>query len=141
MTSIRRFAFAALLAVTSLTLAPRQASAQEAAHGSFTLSHDVRWENAVVPAGTYRFSYNSNGVGGILTLNKLDGARAGFLFLARDTEEAKPSDMSRLVLQSTPEGSYVSAMQLPEFGMTLNFRVPAEKQFAKAITAAQGSAR
>jgi hypothetical protein len=144
MTSIRKLTHAALLAVTSLTFAPGPASAQDQARGSFTLTHDVHWDNALVPAGTYRFSYNTNGVGGVLTLSKLDGPRAGFLFLASDTEEAKPADLSRLVLQSTADGSYVSAMQLPEFGMTLNFRVPSkpsEKRLARAVTAAQGAAR
>jgi hypothetical protein len=124
MTTIRKFAYAALLAVTSLNLAPTLASAQEKARGKFTLTHDVRWQNALVPAGEYRFSLDSDGVSGVLTLSKLSGARTGFLLMVHDTDEAKPSDRSRLVLEATPEGSYVSAMQLPDFGITLNFTVP-----------------
>lgn len=135
MTTIRKFAFAALLAVTSLNFAPNLASAQERAHGNFTLTHDVRWQNALVPAGEYRFTLDSDGVAGVLTLSKLSGARTGFLLMVHDTDDAKPTDRNRLVLETTPEGTYVSAMQLPEFGMTLNFTVPvAEKQLAKVAT-------
>jgi hypothetical protein len=59
--------------------------------------------------------------------------------LVPDTDNAKPSNHNLLVLESTADGSYVSAMQLPEFGMTLHFTVPSitERQIAKAgITAA-----
>ena len=55
------------------------------------------------------------------------------------TADAKSTDLSRLVLEVTPDGSYVSAMQLPDLGMTLNFTVPShvsEKQIAKAASMA-----
>ena len=123
MTSIRKFAYAALLAFSSLNFTPSLASAEELARGRFTLTHDVHWQTALVPAGEYRFSVDSERVGRVLTLSKLSGTTC-FLFMVRDTEEVKPSDLNQLVLQTTPEGSYVSAMQLPEFGMTLRFIVP-----------------
>jgi hypothetical protein len=135
MTNTRRFVYAALLAATSLNFAPTLASAQEKAQGNFTLKHDVRWQNALVPAGEYHFSLNSDGVSGVLTLSKLSGARTGFMLMVHDTDDAKPLDRTRLVLESTPDGSYVSAMQLPEIGLRLNFAVPPhtpEKQMAKA---------
>ena len=144
LTTIRKFAYAALLAVTSLNFAPTPASAQERAQGRFTLSHDVRWQNATVPAGEYRFSLDSDGPSSMLVLTKLSGARTGFLFMVHDTDEIKSSsNLNRLVLESTAEGSYVSAMQLPEFGLTLNFAVPAasEKQIAKAGTTTLASAQ
>jgi hypothetical protein len=144
MTSIRKFVYATLLAATTLNFAPSLASAQEKAHGKFTLTHDVHWQNALVPAGDYRFSLDSDGVAGLLTLSKLSGARTGFLLMVHDADEAKPSDPSQLVLCTTPEGSYVSAMQLPEFGITLNFAVPSqatEKQMARAITTPAASAQ
>ena len=144
MTSIRRFIYAALLVLTTLNFVPGLASAQEAAHGRFTLSHDVQWGTAKVPAGDYRFSFDSNGVSGVLMLNKLNGTRMGYLLLVHDTEETRPSDQSRLVLNTTSDGSYVSALQLPDFGMTLHFAVPpptSEKQIARTVTAATGSAQ
>jgi hypothetical protein len=142
MTSIRKFAYAMLLAFTVLNYAPSLASAQEPARGKFTLTHEVHWGNAKVPAGDYEFSFDPDTGAHMLSLSKLSGARAGYMLLVPSTEDAKPSDLSRLVLETTPDGSYVSAMQLPEFGMTLLFNVPShatEKQIAKAATTAAAS--
>lgn len=142
MTSIRNFAFAALLAATLVSVTPNLAQAQEPARGHFTLTHDVRWGNAKVPAGEYEFSFDTNGISPVLSLTKLNGARAGFMVLVPSTDTAKSTDSSKLVLEATAEGSYVSAMQLPDFGMTLHFNVPAhatEKQLAKATTIASAS--
>jgi hypothetical protein len=90
--------------------------------------------------GDYEFSYDPNSTSRMLSLSKLTGVRTGYMILVPDTEDAKASDVSRLVLAATPDGSYVSALQLPEFGMTLHFAIPsraAERQIAKAaITAA-----
>ena len=140
-TSIRNFAYAAVLAAATFNLAPTTASAQEPAHGKFTLTHEVYWGTAKVPAGEYAFSFDRNAVSPVLNLSKLNGARAGFMVLVPVTEDAKATDTNRLTLESTADGSYVSAMQLPEFGMTLRFdapRVP-ERQIAKASTGAAGS--
>ena len=129
--SLRKAIYAGLLALSSLSFSPSLASAQEIAQGRFTLAHDVRWQNAMVPAGDYRFTVEADGPSSVLTLSKLDGRRAGFLLVAHDTD-ATSAGPSRLVLQSAPAGSYVSAMQLPEFGMTLHFTAPAEREVARA---------
>ena len=136
MKSIRNFAYASLLALTALSFVPSLASAQEEAHGTFTLTHDVLWQNAVVPAGEYKFSFNSEEFPRMLMLSKLSGARTGYMLMVRDSEEAKPTDVSRLLVQTSAEGSYVSAMQLPEFGVTLQFSTPTgtERRMAKAVT-------
>ena len=141
MKSIRNYVYAAILAVTALNFAPTLASAQEPAHGKFTLTHEVHWGSAKLPAGDYEFSFDPDNGSRTLTLNKLSGVRAGFMVLVPDTGDAKASDKSLLVLTATPEGSYVSAMHLPEFGMTLNFTVPthAEKQIARTATIASAS--
>jgi hypothetical protein len=137
MTLTRKFVCAALLAASALSLAPTVASAQQPAHGKFTLPHEVRWGSAKVPAGEYEFSFDPESSSPVLMLSKVSGGPTGFLMLVPSTENSKPSDLNRLVLKSTSEGSYVSEMQLPEFGMTLEFAVPshtAEKQMAKAAT-------
>ena len=142
MTSIRKFAYATLLAFTALNFAPRLASAQEPARGNFTLTHEVHWGSAKLPAGDYEFSFDPNATSRMLSLSKLSGPRTGYLLMVSSTEDARTSDLSRLILETTPAGSYVSAMQLPEFGMTLNFSVPShatERQIAKAATTAAGS--
>jgi hypothetical protein len=139
MTSIRKFAYATLLAFTALNFAPSLASAQEPARGKFTLTHEVHFGNATVPAGDYQFSFDPDGASRMLVLRTVSGTGSGYLVLVPSTDETKPSDLSRLVLETTPKGTYVSSMQLPTFGMTLNFNVPshpAEKQIAKAGTTA-----
>lgn len=137
MTSLRRFAYAVLLAVTTLNLAPSTASAQEPARGHFTLTHDVHWGNAMVPAGDYKFTFGTNGSSPVLTLEKVTEPRARFMLLVQATEGTKTADTNRLLLKMTADGRYVSALQLPEFGMTLIFAVPEHampKQIAKTAT-------
>lgn len=125
MKSIRRFAYATVLTLSALSLMPNRASAQDA-HGRFSLSHEVRWQSATIPAGDYRFSLDSTGASTILTLNKMSGGRGGFMLLVNDSEVAKPAGINRLVLVSRKSGSFVSEMALPDYGMILHFNVPAE---------------
>lgn len=142
MKTIRNYVYAAILAASALNFAPALASAQAPAHGKFTLTHEVHWGNIKLAAGDYEFSFDPDSGSHMLTLSKVSGTPAGYLLLVPDTENAKPSDLSRLVLEATPDGSYVSAMQLPEFGMTLRFTVPShttERQIAKAGTSATAS--
>ena len=127
MRSIGRFVYSVVLALSALTFTPSPASAQEM-HGSFTLSHEVRWQKYVVPAGDYRFEVQPKGPSAILQLRKVSGNSAGFLILANNAESSKPSDLDRLVVVARPSGSYVSSMELPEFGETLRFAVPTESR-------------
>ena len=127
MRSIGRFVYSVVLALSALTFTPSPASAQEM-HGSFTLSHEVRWQKYVVPAGDYRFEVQPKGPSAILMLRKVSGNSAGFLILASNVESSKPSDLDRLVVVARPSGSYVSSMELPEFGETLRFVVPSESE-------------
>jgi hypothetical protein len=133
MNSIRNFAYAAVLTLSALNFAPSLASAQDAA-GTFTLNHEVHWQNAIVPAGKYRFTIAADGPSQLLTLSKLTGSGAGFMLLVTDVEVSQPSDLSQLDVVSRTGGSFVSTMKLPEFGMTLHFAVPAEtREVARAI--------
>jgi hypothetical protein len=133
MTSIRTYVFATLLAFLSLNFMPAAASAEGPASGRFKLTHAVHWQNAMVPAGEYRFTYRTEGASGVLTLTRISDPGAGFIFLVTDTDEITPSGVSRLMLKRTAEGTYVSSMLLPESGTTLHFRVPehAGKQMAR----------
>ena len=136
MNTIRRFAYAAALTVSALTFAPTLASAQDA-HGTFKLAHEVHWQNNLVPAGEYAFTVESKGPSELLLLRKISGTSAGFMILVNDASPAKPSDISKLLLVSRASGSFVSAMELPDVGITLHFAVPPEpREMAKADTAA-----
>lgn len=142
MKTTRNYVYAALLAASALTFTPSVASAQESARGKFTLTHEAHLGNATLAAGDYAFSFDPDNGTRMLSISKLSGARTGYMVLVSDTEDSKPSDQSRLILEATPDGSYVSAMQLPEFGMTLRFTVPShttERQIAKAGTSTMAS--
>ena len=135
MKSTRKFVYAVVLAATAFTFKPVTASAQ-AARGHFTLPHDVRWQNAAVPAGDYRFTIDSKGASAILTLTKMSGERTGFMLLVNDIDTATTPGIDKLVLHTKGEGKFVSEMELPEYGMTLHFRVPAEAESVVAANTA-----
>jgi len=140
MNSIRRFVYAAVLVLSALNFTPSLASAQDAV-GTFTLTHEVRWLNAVVAAGKYRFTVEARGPSEMLTLRKVDGRAAGFMLLATDTENSLPSDDNRIVIVSMTSGSFVSTMQLPESGLTLHFTVPSEpREVAQSVATSTASA-
>jgi hypothetical protein len=133
MKSIRKYVYTAVLTVSALNFAPSVASAQEAA-GSFTLDHEVHWQNAIVPAGKYHFTIGTQGPSELLMVCDVSGKGTGFMLLVTDTEVSHPSDVSRLTVVTRPGGSFVSSLQLPEFGMTLHFAVPAEThEVAKTV--------
>ena len=140
MTSTRKFVYATLLAVASLNFKPSFASAQEMAQGTFTLKHGVVWQNALVPAGNYRFSLES----GLLRLSQIDGVRSDFLLMVHDIDETSGKGPSCLVLEKAGGASYVRVMQLSEFGLTLRFRVSSEtrdKQIAETVAAGPSPAQ
>jgi hypothetical protein len=142
MKSIRNFAYAALLAVSALSLSPSTASAQSEG-GTFTLAHDVRWQNVIVPAGEYRFSLQPSGPSQLLRLTRMTGAPASFMLLVTDMEETTGTEKARLTINSAAGTRYVSAMDLPEFQIVLHFAPPAGagKEVAMVRTSAAASAR
>ena len=87
MKSIRQLAYAAVLIVSALNFAPSLASAQDEG-GSFTLAHEVHWQNSVVPAGDYRFTLQPKGPLEMLTLTKITGRPASFMLIAKVSEAA-----------------------------------------------------
>jgi hypothetical protein len=132
---VRKYIYAALLALSAMNFAPT-AAAQINLHGKFILPHDVHWESSIVPAGEYQFSIQSDTIE-VLRLDELTGAHAGFTFIVRETQAPERKAVSRIMLETTAAGSYVTAMELPAYGRTLSFKVPAsiaEKQIARAAT-------
>jgi hypothetical protein len=141
MKSIRRFAYAAVLTLSALNFVPSLAFAQDAA-GTFTLTHQVHWQNAIVPAGEYRFTVGASGPAEMLTLHTMTGNAASFMLLVTDVGTSQASDLSQLVVISRPSGRFVSTMQLPEFGVTLHFAVPAKtRELAQTVAAPGATAR
>jgi|HubBroStandDraft_2_1064218.scaffolds.fasta_scaffold597217_2 hypothetical protein len=144
MKSIRKFAYAAVLTLSALNFAPSLAFAQDEG-GTFKLPHEVHWQNAEVPAGDYKFSLQSMGPSVMLTLIKTTGKPASFMLFANETEtETLTSfEAARLLIQSKFGKSYVSAMDLPQFEVTLHFAAPANsvKEVAEMHNASVSPAR
>jgi hypothetical protein len=136
MKSIRNFAYAAVLTVSALNFAPSLAFAQDEG-GTFKLPHEVNWQDAVVPAGEYRFSLQSMGPSEMLTLTKISGRPTSFMLIAKTTEAVAGSETARLVIDSRSGKTFVSAMDLPQFEVTLHFAAPANsgKEVAEMHTA------
>ena len=143
MKSICKFTYAAALIFSALNFSPSLASAQDDG-GTFKLPHEVTWQNVVVPAGDYRFTLQPRGPSEILTITKTTGKPAAFMLFANDIEAGVGSETARLVIESKSGKSYVSAMHLPQFEVTLHFAAPANsgKEVAEMPTAlAASSAR
>jgi hypothetical protein len=69
----------------------------------------------------------------MLFVRKLSGSGPGFLMLVNDVTETKPSHADHLLLVAREGKSFVSALDLPEAGVTLHFAVPSEtRQVATA---------
>lgn len=142
MKSIRKFAYAAVLTLSALNFAPSLAFAQDEG-GTFKLPHEVHWQNVEVPAGDYKFSLQSMGPSGMLTLIKTTGTPASFMLFPNETETLTSFEAARLVIQFKFGKSYVSAMDLPQFEVTLHFAAPANsvKEVAEMHNASASSAR
>jgi hypothetical protein len=126
MRSIRKFAYAAVLTASMFTIQPTLASAEDA-HGVFTLTHEVHWQNRVLRPGDYAFTLSNSGRPTFLTLRGLNGTGTDAVVLVMDFEPSSPDDSTRLVLVSRDGESFVSAMDLPDFDMSLRFDVPRDK--------------
>jgi hypothetical protein len=125
MTTIRRYTYAALLTLSMFAMAPTLASGQSA-RGAFTLPHEVHWQNGVIPAGEYHFKTEPKGPSAMLVLSRVSGTPAGFMILVNETHEIpETKEANRITLVSRRGASYVSAMDLPEIGLTLRFATPA----------------
>jgi hypothetical protein len=138
MKSIRSFLFAAVLTLGGLGPFAGLAHAQSSVHGKFNLPYTVNWQNTVVPAGDYEFYLRPAGGSDLLTVQKIGGSSSwGFLVLVHPPESGSSADVNKLVFGVKEGQHFVSSMQLPEFGLTVDFTVPekplhSDKQIARA---------
>ena len=125
---ICKFAYAAVLGISMLTLQPTLAVAEDA-HGSFTLAHEVHWQKCVLGPGDYTFSIKSEGPSEFLMLRGINGTGTNAMMLVNDVESPKPEEVSAMLTLVSRNGkSFVSTMALHEYDMTLHFTVPRERE-------------
>ena len=135
MKSLRKFAYAAVLTLSAFAIQPTLAAAEDA-RGSFTLSHEVHWQKCVLAPGDYTFSIKTMGGSEFLTLRPLHGPGSAAMLLLTDVVSPTPDGENKLLLVSRDGQSFVSAMSLPEFDMTLRFAVPPETESAPTTESA-----
>ena len=94
------------------------ASAQNGVAGRFTLSHEIRWQNATLPAGDYTFKAESRHSPMIVT------GPNGSMFELASVVDNKADGANVLKLERRGGSFYVSELDLPELGMQFRYKVP-----------------
>jgi hypothetical protein len=107
------------------------ASAQLVCKGSFTLSHEVRWQNATLPPGDYTFEMRSLASPSQITLKGPNGYQVVTAMVANETA----SDQSMLIIEHRGSTSTIAELRLPSIGRSFRYAVP---KAPKEVEVAQG---
>jgi hypothetical protein len=103
--------------------------------GSFTLTHDVRWQNATLPAGDYTFSVQSTTRSKPVLITGPAGSTFQMPLVTSETTTAGPS---KLILEWRGDNLCVREMELNEVGLNIRYHMPkatdADKVIAQAHT-------
>lgn len=121
----------AVFALAAVCASATPASAQAAFRGSFTLSHEVRWQNATLPAGDYTFEIKSLATPSTLTVKGPNGSQ----FITALVADQKATDQSMLIVESRNGKSVVSELRMSIINRSLRYAVP---KAPKDVELAQG---
>ena len=108
-----------VLAIAAMSTSAIPAHAQTAT-GTFTLAHRVLWVGAVLPAGNYAFSLNSQDSPARVTVRQVGGP----IVLPQSISDDSFVGSSSLVLHEEGGESIVSTLHLKNIGMALQFASP-----------------
>jgi hypothetical protein len=97
------------------------AAAQNVFGGSFTLSQEVRWQGATLPAGDYTFSMKSVAAPSRITLYGPNGF-ASVSAVVADSDAV--SDRSVMTIDHRGSTSVVRELYLAQIGLRLKYLVP-----------------
>jgi hypothetical protein len=105
-----------LLVVFAILISVAGASAQTAVFfGKFTLTHQVRWGDAMLPAGDYSIRFTS--IYSPATVHSMDGKISAYVFTARRGDSEKGP--SSLTIVTRGNERRVASMNLPEARISL----------------------
>jgi hypothetical protein len=121
MKSIRKVSLLKVLVlfIGALGASVLPASAQST-KGTFTLGHKVRWGTAVLPAGDYAFSVDTQTWPARVMLRELGGATSAII-LPQSFSDEKLAGGSTLVIEKEAGESVVSTLKLANIGLALEF--------------------
>lgn len=108
------------LASSAVFLCAIPVTAQTAYQGSFTLPHEVRWQNIILPAGAYTFKMKSVAAPSLLIIK----GKTGSYFITAVVADDQVSQDSALILESRGGRSAVRAFRMAGLNRTLRYRVP-----------------
>ena len=132
MTSLRnRMLVVASVALAAIFASATPAAAQKAFQGSFTLTHEVRWQNVTLPAGDYTFEIKSISGPSLITLKGPNGSSVIPALVANE----KVSEQSMLVVETRGSISAVTELRLSSIGRSLRYAAP---KAPKDVELAQG---
>ena len=109
------------IALIAVCASPAPAAAQDAYKGSFTLTNDVRWSQALLPAGEYTFSLKSNALPAQILIHGPNG----FAMILTSVTSRKDSDASSTMTIERRGGMrVVRDLYLAELGLDLRYAAP-----------------
>jgi hypothetical protein len=128
-----------MLVIASFALAAVGASAipaaaQDVCKGSFTLPHEVRWQNATLPAGDYTFEMKSLANPSLILVK----GPKGYGFIPAIVADEKASAQSMLIIENRGNTSTVTELRLSAIGRVLRYTAP---KAPKEVEVAQGPAK
>ena len=124
-----------VLAVGTLGAGVSSAHAQSA-NGRFTLTHDTRWGNVLLPPGDYTFSLQSPSLPAPIVVGKTGEAQIAIVLPQAVSAERLKGAATGADSQRCGE-SFVSALYLGDLGLSLHYAAP-KSQVPAAETAKLG---
>jgi len=121
----------AAFALAAVCASATPATAQGIYKGSFTLPHEIRWQNATLAAGDYTFELKSLEASSLIRLNGPKGSQ----FIPALVANEKASEQSMLVIETRGSVSAVTELRLSGIGRTLRYAAP---KAPKDVELAQG---
>ena len=109
------------IGLIAICAAPAPASAQDAYQGRFTLSNDVRWSQALLPAGEYTFVLKSAALPAQIILH---GPNGFVMVMTSATYTRKGDAPSSITLERHGGMRVVSDLYLAELGIDLRYAIP-----------------
>jgi hypothetical protein len=110
----------AALALAAVCASAISASAQAGYRGSFTLTHEVRWQQAKLPAGDYSFEIRSLTMPATMTVKGPNGSQ----FVTAVVVDQKASDRSMLIVENRNGSFAISELRLANIGRVLHYATP-----------------
>jgi hypothetical protein len=109
------------IAVIAVCAAPAPAAAQDAYQGRFTLTSDVRWGQAALPAGEYTFTLKSAALPAKIVVHGPNG----FAMILTSATSTKNSDAnSSITVEHRGGMRVVRDLYLAELGIDLRYSAP-----------------